>query len=213
MLDDITIDLGWVDEMRHAKTAAPFFLAVVNVTSNDFVGAHHPSALNDIEPDTAKPEHDHVGARRYLSGVHHGTDARRHAAADVATFVEGCVFANLGDGYFRQHGKVRESRAAHIVEDRFAVVAEARCTIRHHPLALRRADGGTEIGLAAQTAFALAAFRRVNRDHVIARLYRGDACSDLPNNPRALMAEDRRKDSFAVEAVECVGVGVTNAGR
>src|SRR6266550_4415767 len=108
MLDDIAIDLGGVDEMRHAKTAAPFFLAVVNVNSNDFVGAHHPRALNDIEPDTAKAEHDHVGARRYLGGVYHGTHARRHAAADIATFVEGCVFANLGDGDFRQHGKVRE---------------------------------------------------------------------------------------------------------
>ncbi len=95
--------------MRHAKAAAPFFLAVVDVNANDFVGAHHPRALNDVEPDAAKTEHDHVGARRDLGGVDHRADTRRHAASDVATFVEWCVFANLGDGDFRQHGKVRES--------------------------------------------------------------------------------------------------------
>src|SRR5712691_4120266 len=48
---------------------------------------------------------------------------------------------------------------------------------------------------------------------MIARLHRSDACSHLANNPGTLMTEDRRKDSFAVEAVKCVGVGVTNAGR
>src|ERR1700694_4698730 len=205
MLDDITIDLRRIDEMRHAKAAAPFLLGIIEVNPNDFVGADHSRALNDVEPDAAEPEHDNVCARCHLGGVDHRADTRRHAATDVATLVECRVFANPGDGYFRQHGKVRESRAAHIVEDWFAVVAEARCAIRHHSLALRRADGGTEIGFAAQTAFALAAFRRVKRDYVIAGLYRGDACSDLTNNPRALMTEDRRKDSFAVEAVEGVG--------
>src|SRR5258705_13617854 len=48
---------------------------------------------------------------------------------------------------------------------------------------------------------------------MIARLHRSDACSHLANNPGTLMTEDRRKDSFAVEAVKCIGVGVTNAGR
>src|SRR5258708_14293990 len=48
---------------------------------------------------------------------------------------------------------------------------------------------------------------------MIARLHRSDACAHLANNPGTLMTEDRRKDSFAVEAVKCVGVGVTNAGR
>ena len=99
------------------------------------------------------------------------------------------------------------------MENRFALVAEAACAIGHQPLALRRADRGAEIGFLTQAAFALAAFRRVKRDHMIARLHRNHACSDLANNPGTLMTEDRRKDSFAVEAVKCVGVGVTDAGR
>src|SRR5712672_2804038 len=204
---------GRVDEMGHAKAAAPFLLAVVEVDPDDLVGAHHPRALNDVEPDPAKPEHHHVGARRDLGGVDHSTDARRHAAADVAALVERRVLADLGDGDFRQHGKVRESRAAHVVEDQLAPVAKARGAVRHQPLALGGADRGAEIGFLAQAAFALAAFRRVKRDHMIARLHRNHTCSDLANNAGALMAEDRRKDSFAVEAVKGVGVGVADAGR
>src|ERR1700736_788778 len=55
MLDDIAIDLLWVDEMRHAEAAAPFFLGIVDIDADDFVGTDHPGALDDIEPDAAKP--------------------------------------------------------------------------------------------------------------------------------------------------------------
>ena len=76
------------------------------------------------------------------------------------------------------------------MENRFALVAEAACAIGHQPLALRRADRGAKIGLATQTTFALAAFRRVKRDHMIAGLHRSCPCSHLANNPGALMTED-----------------------
>src|SRR5712672_4203353 len=213
MRDDVATDLRRIDEMGHAEAAAPFLLGIVKIDPDDLVGAHHPAALNDVEPDPAKPEHHHVGARRDLGGVDHSTDARRHAAADVAALVERRVLADLGDGDFRQHGKVRESRASHVVEDRLALIAKARGAVRHQPLALGGADRGAEIGFLAQAAFALAAFRRVKRDHMIARLHRNHACADLANNAGALMTEDRRKDSFAVEAVKGVGVGVADAGR
>ena len=92
-------------------------------------------------------------------------------------------------------------------------MAEARGAVRHHALALGGADGGAEIGLLAQAAFALAAFRRVERNHVIAGLDRRHARPDLADDAGALMTEDRRKDAFAVEAIERVGVGVTDSGR
>src|SRR5215217_773066 len=97
------------------------------------------------------------------------------------------------------------------MKDCLSVIAEARCAIGHQSLALGRADCGTKIGFAAQAAFALAAFRSVKRNHMIAGLYRGDARAHLTNNPSTLMTEDRRKDSFAVESVKRVGVGVTDA--
>src|SRR3984893_6136595 len=136
MLDDIAIDLLGVDEMRHAEAAAPFFLGIVDIDADDFVGTNHPGALDDIEPDAAKPEHDHVGARRDLGGVDHRADARGYAAADVTALIEGRVFANFCDRDFRQHGKVRKRRAAHVMEDRLALVAGTRGAIWHQAFAL-----------------------------------------------------------------------------
>src|SRR6202140_3855588 len=213
MLDDIAIDLGRVDEMRHAEAAAPFRLGIIEVDPDDFVGAYHPGALNDVEPDSAKSEHDHVGAWRDLGGVHPRADTRRHAAADVATLVERRVLANLRNRVLRQHGEVREGGAAHVVEDRLAFVAEARRAIGHQALALRRADCGAQVGLAAEAAFALAAFGRVQRYHMVAGLHRGDALSDLPDDAGTLVAEDRGEDSLAIESVKRIGVGVANSRR
>src|SRR2546423_4415455 len=99
------------------------------------------------------------------------------------------------------------------MENWFAVVAEAGCAIRHKSFALRRADCSAKIGLAAQTTFALPAFRRVERDHMIAVLHRGDAGSHLLNNPGPLVTEDGRKDSFAVKTVKRVGIRVADACR
>src|SRR4030081_3042483 len=48
---------------------------------------------------------------------------------------------------------------------------------------------------------------------MIARLHPCYAGAHLANDPGALMAEDRREDSLAVEAVKRIGVGVADAGR
>ena len=92
-------------------------------------------------------------------------------------------------------------------------MAEARGAVGHQALALGGADRGAQIGLLAEAAFALAAFGRVERDHMVARLDRGDARTDLADDAGALMAEDRGENSFAVETVERIGVGVADAGR
>ena len=213
MLDEIAVDLGRIDEMRHAEATAPFLLAVVDVDADDLVRADQLRALDDVESDAAKPEHDHVGARLDLCGIDHRADACRHTAADVAALVEGRVLADLRDRDFRQHGEVRESRATHIVENRLALVAEARRAVRHQALALCGADRGAQIGLAAEAAFTLAAFRRVERDHMIARLHRGHAGSHFADDAGALMAKDRGKNPLAVEPIERIGVGVADSGR
>src|SRR5882724_2399169 len=200
MLNDVAADLGRIDEVSHAEAAAPVFLGVVEIDADDLVGAHHLGALDDVEPDPAKPEYHDVGARRYLGGIDHRADAGRHAASDIAALVEWRVFADLGYRNFRQHGEVGKRRAAHVVEDRLALIAEPRGPVGHHALALRRANRGAQTGLLAQAAFALAAFRRVERDHMIARLDRRHARADLAHHAGALVAEDRRKYSLAVEA-------------
>ena len=92
-------------------------------------------------------------------------------------------------------------------------MAETRGAVGHQALALGGADRGAEVGLLAQAAFALAAFRRVERDHMIAGLDRGDARAHLADDAGAFMAEDRGENSFAVKPVERVGVGMANSGR
>ena len=213
MLDDIAVHLLRIDEMGHAEAAAPFILGVVDVDADDLVGADHFRALDHVEADAAKPEHHDIRSRRDLGGVDHGADPGGDAAADVAALVERRVLADLCDRDFRQHGEIGKRRAAHIVKDGLALVAEPRGAVGHHALALGGADRGAEIGLLAEAAFALPAFRRVKRDDVIARLHRDHAGADLPHDSRALMTEDRRKNSLAVEAVEGIGVGMTDAGR
>ncbi len=170
-------------------------------------------ALDDVEPDPAEPEHDDVRARLDLGGLDHRADPGRDAAADVAAGLERRVLADLGDRDLGQDGEVREGRAAHVVEDRLALVREADGAVRHHALALGRSDLGAKVGLARKARLTFAAFGRVQRDHVIARLHAGHARPDLAHHARALVAEDRREDAFAVEAVERVGVGVADARR
>jgi len=99
------------------------------------------------------------------------------------------------------------------VEDRLALVAEARGAVGHQALALGGADRGAQIGLLAEAAFALAAFGRVERDHMIAGLHRSDAGSHFADDAGAFMAEDRGEDPLAVQAVERIGVGVANPRR
>ena len=188
-------------------------LGIVDVDADDLVSAHHPRALDDVEPDAAEAKHHDVGARRDFGGVDHGAHASCHAAADIAALVERRVLTNLGDSDLRQHREIGKGRAAHVVENRVAFVAEARGTVGHQALALRGADRRAEIGLLTETAFALPAFRRVQRDHVIAWLDRGDAGSHLAHDASAFMAQDRRENSFAVESIQRIGVSVTDSRR
>src|ERR1700722_4899331 len=212
MLHDIASDLLRVDEVGHAESAAPVFLGIVDVDADDLVGADHLGALNDIEADAAETEYDDIGARRYLGGVDHGADPGRDATTDVATLVERRVFPDFRDRDFRQHGEVRERRAAHVVIDGLALVAEARGTVGPHALALGGADSRTQIGLLAQAAFALATFWRVERNDVVAWFHRSHAGADFTYDASALVAEDGWKQAFAVEAIERVGIRVANAG-
>src|SRR5580698_9171438 len=131
MLDNIAIHLLRIDKMGHSETAAPLFLGIVDIDADDFVGADHPRALDHIESDAAEAEHHHIGARRHLRRIDHRADTGRDTAADVAALVERRVLADFRDRDLRQHRKIRKRRAAHVVEDRLALVAEARSAVGH----------------------------------------------------------------------------------
>ena len=211
MRDQIALDLGRVDEVGHAEPAAPLLLAVVDVDADDPVGPDHLQALDDVEADAAQAEDDAVGAGLDLGGVDHRADAGGDAAADVAGLVERRVGPDLGHRDLGQDRVVGEGRAAHVVVDRLALVAEPAGAVGHHALALGAADRSAEVGLARQAAFALAAFGRVERDHVVARLDAGDARPDLQHHARALMPQDRGEQALGIQPVQGVGVGVADA--
>ena len=60
---------------------------------------------------------------------------------------------------------------------------------------------------------ALPAFRRVERNDVVALLQRGHAGADIDDDARALVAEDRREQPFRIGAGAGEFVGVADAGR
>jgi hypothetical protein len=101
-----------------------------------------PKRRPHSESYPAKAEYNDIGAGRDFGGIHHRANARRHAATYVATLLERRIVTNFSHRDLRQHGEIGECRAAHVVEDRLAVVAEARCTVGHQSLALGRTNCG-----------------------------------------------------------------------
>ena len=194
--DRLAVFVPAVDEVGHAELAAPFLARRVDVDSDDLVSADQLRALDHVEAYAAEAEHDNVRSGLDLGRVDHRTDSGRDSAADVAAGVERRVLADLGHRDLGQDGEVREGRAAHVMEDGLALVAEAAGAVRHHALALGRANGGAEIGLARKARLTLAAFGRVQRDHVVARLDAGHAGADFAHHARTLMTEDRRENAL-----------------
>jgi hypothetical protein len=168
--------------------------------------------LDYVQADATKPKHHALRARLHLGGVEHGADASGDAAADVADLIEGGVLADLGYCDLGQHGEIRERGGAHVVVQLLAFEREARRSVRHDALALRRSYGGAQVGLAREARRTLPAFGRVKGDDVVALLHAGHAWPDVDNDAGALMAEDSRKQPFGVGARQRELVGVTDAG-
>src|SRR5262249_38277651 len=101
----------------------------------------------------------------------------------------------------------------HIMQHRVALAAEAARAVGHQALALRRPDRGAEVGAPRQAGFAIAAFGRVERDHMVAGLERRDARADLAHDAPPLMAEDGREQPRGIGARERIGVSMADAGR
>ena len=171
----------------------------IEIDADDLVGADHARALDHVEADAAQAEHDDIGARLDLGGVDHRADAGGHAAADVADLVERRVLADLGQRDLRQHGVVGEGRAAHVVVDRLAADARSGwCRPASAPLPWVARMAVHRLVLRDRQRFALPAFRRVERDDVVAGFDAGDARADLQHHARALVAEDGGEQALRI---------------
>src|SRR5205823_7778829 len=98
-------------------------------------------------------------------------------------------------------------------EDLPAAEREAAAAVRHHALALGRADRLAEVGLAAEAVFALPAFRGVERDDVVALGEAGHARPDIDDDAGALVAEDGGEQPLRIGARAGELVGMAEAGR
>jgi hypothetical protein len=98
------------------------------------------------------------------------------------------------------------------VVDGLAVLGEAGGAVRHQALALGGADLLAQVGLAGFAELALAAFRGVERDHVVAHLDAGDALADGLDDAAPFMAQDAGEDAFRIGTGEGEGIGVADAG-
>ena len=186
--------------MRHAELLGQRLAPGIDVHADDLVGPRDSRALDHVEADAAEAEHHDVGAGLDPGRVDHGADAGRDAATDVADLVERRVLADFRERDLRQHGVVRERRAAHVVVDLLAADREPAGAVRHHALALGGADRRAQVGLVRQARFALPAFRRVERDHVVALAQRRHARAHVDDHAGALVPEDHREESLRVGA-------------
>src|SRR5690242_18631226 len=98
------------------------------------------------------------------------------------------------------------------MKDGLRTETEAAGPVGHHALALRAADRGAEIGLLGKAAFALPAFGRVERDHMVADRDRGDARADLAHDAGTFVPKDRGEDALAVFPLQRVSVSMAHAG-
>ena len=213
MLDDAAVNLFRVDEMGHPEFLAPFLAVIVDINADDHVGPGELQPLDDVQPDPAQTKDHRLRADFHIGGVDHRADAGGDATADVTDLVEGRVIANLGKRDFRHDRVVGEGRAAHVVMDRRAIQhRKARGAIGQKALPLCCADRGTQVGLAAEAAWALAAFGRVKRDHMIAGLQRGHAGAAFDDDARALMPQNGGKKPLRVGTRQGEFIGVANAG-
>ena len=98
------------------------------------------------------------------------------------------------------------------MEQRLALVAQARCSVGHDAPPLGGPHCLAQIGFARKTKFAHAAFGGVERNHMVARRYAGHALAHFHHDARALMAQHRRKQALGVITGQGVCVGVAHAG-
>ncbi len=98
------------------------------------------------------------------------------------------------------------------MENFLALVGKARGAVGHQAFALGGANGLAQVGFARQAELALAAFRGIQRNHMIADSDRRHAFADGFNHCATFVSQDRWKDAFRVCTGQRVGIGMTNPG-
>ncbi len=111
------VGAGGVHKMRCAEGACMGLFGWHRVDGNDFHGAHHPCALDDVEADPSAPEDGHRCARADLGCVCDCPESGDHSAADEGGMFERDVAFDADDGGFRHAAEGAEGGNAGVVAD------------------------------------------------------------------------------------------------
>ena len=163
------------------------------IDRDDALGARQPCADHSTETDQTAAEDDCRRAALNLSGIERCADAGREATGKRSAAIERCLWIYFGERDLGHHGVLREGRGAHEVPHRLAITRQARGAIGEIAKPLLLTDCDTAVRAAALALDALAAFRREQGDHVIARLDERDALTDLLDHARALVPQHARR--------------------
>ena len=202
-----------IDEVGHAELLARAFSVGLRSTPTILSAPTRRAPWITLRPMPPRPNTTTLEPGLDLGRVDDRADPGGHTAADVADLVEGRVFTNLGQRDFRRHGKIREGRAAHIVQHRLAAEGKAAAAVGHQALALGHPDRLAEIGLGIETVLARPAFRRVERDHMIALFETGDTGPGIDHHAGTLVTENGWKQAFRVVAGQGERIRVADSRR
>ena len=84
-----------------------------------------------------------------------------------------------------------------------AADGKAAGAVRHHAFTLRRTDGSAQVRLVRSAGFALAAFRCVEGNDVVALLHGRDARTDVHHDAGTFVTENYREQPFRIRARAC----------
>jgi len=152
--------LGRVDEVGCTELGRPLLLRVVHVDDDDLACFILDSTLDDTETNAASAEDSYSGAlldTALAGGDHRGTVASGDTAAEQTGAVHRSLLGDSDDGDVGDNGVLRESGAAHEVQEILALALETRGAVRHHTLALCGTNGTAKVGLARLAELALLA--------------------------------------------------------
>ena len=210
-LDDHVLD-GTVVVLGLTQSVAPMALARMNLLGLVSMAMMRPALACTAPWITASRCRPGRTRRRCrlpdLGGVVDRAQAGGHAAAQQADLFVRRGRVDLGQRDLVDHGVFAEGRAAHVVVERLAFIAEARAAVGHDALALRGADLLAQVGLAGQAELAFAAFGRVERDDMIAGLQRGHALAHFDHHARAFVAQHGGEQALGIVAAQGEGVGM-----
>lgn len=153
--------LGRVDKVRRSELARPLLLRVVDINHDDLARVSAGGTLDDTQTDTASSKDGNVVALLdtvLASGDGRGTVAGGNTTSEEAGAVHWGFVGHGHDGDVGNDRVLGEGRAAHEVQEVFALASEARAAIGHHSFTLRGANLAAEVGLAGFAELAFFAF-------------------------------------------------------